>query len=369
MQRKVRDYQKEAEDKGVDIIYKGKDGNYLLYEKDGFMFKHYRSNWPPVKISAESCTTPTEFFKHQVMKVHGDTYDLSNVNYVNANTKICVICKVHGNFTILPLSFRKGQGCSTCSDIRAGNLRRLTTEDFVERAKVVHGDKYDYSKVNYQAAKIPVEIGCPIHGFFKTTPDNHTSRYGCPKCGRNIGAATKRLNTEEVIKLFKQVHGDRYNYDLVSYTDAHNFVDIVCKDHGVFKQSYANHYHGGKGCPICARILNARLKHDFIKIASKKGYASLYLLYCTGNNESFYKVGITTKTMKGRFGGKGTLPYDYEIKHLFIADGETVWELEKTLHNEYYDVKYTPQLYFGGVTECFSYIDEAEYAKLLQIIV
>jgi len=61
--------------------------------------------------------------------------------------------------------------------------RKLTTEEFIERAKKIHGDKYDYSEVNYINAKIKVEIICKIHGHFFKNPFDHLSGQGCPLCG------------------------------------------------------------------------------------------------------------------------------------------------------------------------------------------
>ena len=116
--------------------------------------------------------------------------------------------------------------------------------------------------------------------------------------------------------------------------------------------------------------MNPRFRQDFIEIAECKNYASLYLIECKSDDELFYKIGITTKPIERRFGVTEciAMPYAYRLLHLFISDGETVWELEKTLHGEYFKMKYVPKLSFGGEQECFSYIDEVEYSKLLQII-
>ena len=72
---KARDWKKDGESVGVNLIEK--DGDTLICEKDGFIFKIHRSNWPPAKLSPVQCFTSTDYFKYQVKQLHGETYDLS----------------------------------------------------------------------------------------------------------------------------------------------------------------------------------------------------------------------------------------------------------------------------------------------------
>jgi len=124
--------------------------------------------------------------------------------------------------------------------------KRLTTEQFIEKAKAIHGDKYDYSLVEYKNAKTKVKIICPIHGVFEQRADKHIENRGCPKCAGN-----KKKSTEEFIVDAWCVHGDRYNYSLVDYKNNRTKVKIICPIHGVFKQSYISHIINGNTCPIC----------------------------------------------------------------------------------------------------------------------
>jgi len=85
---------------------------------------------------------------------------------------------------------------------------RLTTEEFIERAKVIHGEKYDYSLVEYINQNTYVTIRCLIHGIYKQKPSIHVrDKCGCPKCGNNY-----RPDQNEIIDRFKSIHGNRYNY-------------------------------------------------------------------------------------------------------------------------------------------------------------
>ena len=83
------------------------------------------------------------------------------------------------------------------------DMRKLTTEEFIEKAKLKHGDKYDYSKVKYTNNKIKVKIICPIHGEFEQTPNCHLDNQGCPICGDASFIVKKTLTTEEFIEKAK----------------------------------------------------------------------------------------------------------------------------------------------------------------------
>lgn len=123
--------------------------------------------------------------------------------------------------------------------------KKLTTEEFIKKAKGIHGEKYNYSKVNYKNAKEKVIILCKKHGEFLQSPDDHLNKCGCPKCSGN-----KRLTTGEFIEKAKKVHGDKYDYSRVNYKNTDSKVIIICPNHGEFYQSPSSHL-SGNGCPKC----------------------------------------------------------------------------------------------------------------------
>ena len=88
---------------------------------------------------------------------------------------------------------------------------KFTKEDFIERAKKVHGDKYDYSKVEYVNAHTKVIITCPIHGDFEQLPCNHIKGVGCNLCYKD----NKVTNLETFIEKSIKKHGDKYDYSKV----------------------------------------------------------------------------------------------------------------------------------------------------------
>lgn len=187
----------------------------------------------------------TESFIKKAHLVHGDRYDYSKVNYVGAKTKVVIICKEHGEFEQEPTNHLMGSGCIKCAGIHKSN-----TVEFVTRAKLVHGNKYDYSKVNYSTTNEKVSIICSTHGEFKQTPYGHLSGLGCKKCGYKITADSTKISLSEFIERAVSVHNNAYDYSLVRYDTTKDKIKIRCNKHGVFEQECDSHLQG-HGCPAC----------------------------------------------------------------------------------------------------------------------
>ena len=185
----------------------------------------------------------TEQFIEDAKKIQGDKFDYSEAEYVNNKTKIKLRCKTCGkDFLQTPVGHLRGDGCPYCA-----GLAKHSTESFIEKAKQVHGDKFDYSKVEYVNNRDKVCIVCKTCGKeFWQVPDNHLRGHGCPEC-RYI---KQRLTTEQFIKKARQVHGDKYDYSKVDYKNAETKVCIICPKHGEFWQEPGTHLKG-KGCPEC----------------------------------------------------------------------------------------------------------------------
>ena len=186
-----------------------------------------------------------EEFITRAKEIHGDKYDYSKIVYKNAVTDICIICPEHGEFWQRAGHHLKGCGCPKCSAVNSGNDRRKTTEDFIARAKEVHGDKYDYSNVVYKNANDKVIIICPEHGEFLCKPSKHLSGRGCPKC------AGKYKTTEDFVEQAKKVHGDKYDYSKIEYINCDTKITVVCPKQGEFSIN-PSRFLNGFGCPKCA---------------------------------------------------------------------------------------------------------------------
>ena len=191
----------------------------------------------------------TEEFVTELRNVHGDKYDYSKVVYTKNSVKVCVICPEHGEFFATPANLLKGKGCPKCAVLKRGDSQRLSNEDFIAKAREIHGDKYDYSKVEYVNSITNVCIICPEHGEFWQRPNVHLRGGGCPKC---VG---KNGTTEEFIAKAKKVHGDKYDYSKVVYEYATKKVCIICPEHGEFWQTPSDHLLG-RGCPNCHYLLS-----------------------------------------------------------------------------------------------------------------
>jgi hypothetical protein len=185
----------------------------------------------------------TEEFIALAKARHGNTYSYTETVYKNSTTKIQIICPQHGMFEQVPYSHLRGNGCNKCAQEQKIGM---TTEQFIQKAQVVHGDEYDYQNTVYTSRHKKVKITCRHHGVFEQLAGNHLNGSGCQKCyGKNIAHTN-----ESFIEKAKEVHGDEYEYSLVDYTGNHNKVKIICQKHGMFEQQ-AGHHMRGHGCPYC----------------------------------------------------------------------------------------------------------------------
>lgn len=193
----------------------------------------------------------TEDFIADAHRIHGNKYDYSKVCYVNAKTKVCIICPEHGEFWQTPDGHVSGRGCPLCSNDARTAAKKNTKEQFVIKARSVHGYKYDYSVSDYKAWDQKIAILCPTHGVFFQTPNSHLNGSGCPVCGREQTVKSRRKDIQSFVEEAKKVHGDKYDYSLVDYRNSKEPVRIICPIHGEFLQRPSNHLTG-RGCPICA---------------------------------------------------------------------------------------------------------------------
>ena len=206
---------------------------------------------------ANKCHHTKKTFIEEAIKIHGNKYDYSKVDYKNNKTKVCISCKEHGEFWIRPDHHLQGQGCPKC-----GGTKKLTTKEFEEKSNLIHKFKYDYSKVEYKNNETKVCIICPIHGEFWQTPHAHLGGQGCQCCNGNI-----KLSVLEFIKKATEIHNNKYDYSKVKYVDYDTKVCIICPIHGEFWQTPHAHL-GGQGCPKCSK--NYKLDNEtFIENAKK----------------------------------------------------------------------------------------------------
>jgi hypothetical protein len=180
----------------------------------------------------------TEDFINKSKLTHGEKYDYSQSQYINAKTKIKIVCKKHGVFEQIPRNHIRGYDCPKCSGCF------MDKDYFILKSKDIHNNKYDYQYINYTNNQVKVDIVCPIHNIFQQKPKDHLLGKGCPKCGG------KNINTNDFIINAKTIHDDKYDYSESHYINATTKLKIICKKHGLFEQTPNSHLNG-KGCPNC----------------------------------------------------------------------------------------------------------------------
>jgi len=181
-----------------------------------------------------------DIFVNKSKIIHNNKYDYSLVEYKNMKTKVKIICPEHGVFQQRPEHHLNSHGCKICGNIK------YDTNEFITTSKKIHGDKYDYSLVEYKSYLKKVKIICHRHGIFEQLPKFHVFGQGCPFC--KYDNIDKQSN---FIKKAKRIHGDKYNYDHVNYINSYTKVQILCLEHGLFKQNPKDHLNRQQGCPKC----------------------------------------------------------------------------------------------------------------------
>ena len=199
----------------------------------------------------------TEIFIERAKLKHGDRYDYSNILYMNNKQHVQIVCRVHGPFNQRPGDHLYGHGCPICGKQRA----RKSTEEFVRVAKLLHGEKYDYSNVQYVNRRTKVSIGCKQHGLFTQTPYHHLRWHGCPRCSGTF-------STEDFVERARLKHGETYLYSRTVYQKSNQNVVIECRVHGEFMQWPHNHLEG-HGCPKCGTEKARERKREILQLGNE----------------------------------------------------------------------------------------------------
>lgn len=244
--------------------------------------------------------TKEQFIK-EAISVHGGKYDYSLVEYKNSSTRVDIICHSHGIFTQTPTKHILGRGCRKCFNDRIPFIKGMTTEQFISKAKDVHGDLYTYEYVDYEKSTDKVAVVCRKHGVFYQRAGHHLSGHGCGLCRDDVNS---------------------------------------------IKASEINVGWGSTSWGMAAE----RSKYfDSFKV---------YIIKCYNDNEEFYKIGRTFTTTKHRFRGNRLMPYNYEIiKEIIFDNPKSAHRKETELKRLHKKFKYSPTIKFQGMYECFTTIE------------
>jgi ferredoxin-like protein FixX len=213
--------------------------------------------------------TQDEFIRRS-QEVHKGAYDYTETVFQSTKKSVRIKCPVHGFFwQNAGQHLFKGHGCPGCGHRgdtgKPSSFQTLEDRrrDWIAKCREVHGDKYDYRKVDYKNAKSKVTILCPEHGHFTQLASNHKSGNGCPECGRLKRLSSHTASSDYYLPVFKEVHGDSYNYEsLFPIESSHTPITVTCPKHGPWETKPYIHAQG-HGCPKCV----GRVSRPEVKLA------------------------------------------------------------------------------------------------------
>ena len=376
-----------------------------------------------IKPLTKSKRLTTEEWVERATKQHNGFYDYSLSLYVNNNTKVKIICPLHGVFEQQPSAhIGRGDRCPKCGLDSRSKINRTTKEEFINKSNEIHNFKFDYSLIHdFKRLDEHLTIICPKHGKYKQNGHSHMRGSDCEKCsyekrgvdysiskeemlsrfkefdnnlvydlsnykntnsiisyfceihgsikqkaqkhlrGKQCSKCSKRGswnigNTEKFIQKAKEVHKDRYDYSLVNYINNREKVEIICKHHGSFLQKPNTHVESKGGCPTCAKIMSSYRKDltDGEIESSKNMKCLLYVMEFSNDIETFWKIGISshyTKRKSDLIKQGGYLIKDVSVLLWNVFDCVS---LEQYMLKKYKKLRYRPLIYFQGHTECFS---------------
>lgn len=185
-----------------------------------------------------------EDFEAEANKIHKGIYNYKYVVYVSNKIKVKIICRNNHEFEQTPYAHvGLKQGCPLCA-----GLAKSTTKEFVEKARKIHGERYDYSLVIYINARTKVKIICPKHGIFEQTARNHiNSKQGCTECGKEINGWSK---TKFIDLCYKNNNGKGLFYIIRCYNEYEIFYKI-----GITSKSIAERYQRSGSMPYTYEVI------------------------------------------------------------------------------------------------------------------
>lgn len=309
------------------------------------------------ELTSEKLRFNTEEFVQKSIAIHGSHYDYSETQYLLSNQPVKIICRIHGSFEQLASVHLRGAGCIQCARERLTEKLRSNTEDFINKSKAIHGNRYNYSFVDYQSAVKKVKIICPKHGIFEQNPSGHLTGNGCEKCGDKVRGDKSRKSVESFISESLSAHGARYDYSLVDYHTAHKKVKIICPEHGVFEQS-PNIHIKGRGCPKCNYGHGVgTYDEDFFKRNPDQidESSTIYYIRFSKNGQCLYKIGIDSN---GKRWPKTYRGWEVTVLKQFVDSKYNCWIYESNIleqnKSHRYKVKH-PDFVGNGATEMFHF--------------
>ena len=235
----------------------------FIFEQTPYCHNNMKQGCPKCghENGANKIRKTSEQYAQEANSIHHNKYDYSLVDYKNTHTKIKIICPIHGIFKQDPASHLNGCGCSKCS-----NKYKYSPSEWIELAKTIHKNKYDYSETIYDGYYKKVKIKCIKHNcLFETFPYSHIYlQGGCPLCKKEKVSESLKMPEKEFIEICKIIHNNEYDYSVTKYNGNAFPIKYICKKHGEIEQ-IANYHISGAGCPFCKSSKGEKRITEFLK--------------------------------------------------------------------------------------------------------
>lgn len=255
----------------------------IICSKHG-LFEQRPNDHISKKTGCSSCcgkNKNTEVFINELKLTHGDLYDYSKVVYSGIDNNIEIICKKHGSFLQSAYTHRNGSGCPKCNGERVGLKNLNTLSFFINKSIDVHGNKYDYSLVDYKKGTIKVKIICPNHGIFEQIPDSHLRGRGCPVCKESMGE-------KMISKILSNLN--------VKFERQHKFDDCIGKKYRLpfdfYLQDYnlCIEYDGEQHFKFRPNSFGAKEEKSLFNYQNLINNDKIKNEYCTKNNINLLRI-------------------------------------------------------------------------------
>ena len=238
------------------------------------------------------------------------------------------------------------------------------TEMFINKAKEIHSNKYDYSYTIYTGALKKLVIVCPTHGKFEQTANSHIQKFGCPECGKLKRNRSSTKSVDYYLKKLKIINSN-YTIKKEDYINLKTPIKHFCKTQKKWFKMRPSHVLSGQVCRKCA---NKKISENAQKNSigwsytkwEEKGLKSknfdsfkFYIIKCWNNKETFYKIGKTFRKIEDRFQSKTEMPYKWKIIKIIKNDALIISKIEEKMKKSNKKNKHKPLVNFSGKYECY----------------
>lgn len=296
-----------------------------------------------------------EYYLGCCREKHGDKYVYNNIYHNKGEIWLDVHCKEHGDFSMRFRNHLRGTGCKHCGiEARASKLRK-SREQFIKDAKKVHGDTYNYSEVKYISTITNIKIICKVHGPFLQSPATHLNGSGCQLCKVDKIKKCSMFTEEFYLQKVQNVHGDKYSYEYMEYTGSVNKIKIYCKYHDLVFEQNAHAHSTGRGCPQCAR-------KNMWKLYRTDEESNFYLFDMGGE---FVKIGLSIDVEGRRKIIERSSGISVKVIKTIKGPANKLLQFEQGILNKLQYQKHHPEMKFDGSTECY---ERSEISKILDLM-